>query len=327
MELSRALDFYLKANGNWSIAGQAAREAGVYRQKAGAGGSRLDDLNGDFQSLVGSTFLESMASGPSAFDRIKPFTRPGAFNIPFLTPAAPLSAAVVAEGKHLPVSKLSNNSAALTPVKVGGLAVASKEALSTPEGMAAFVAELRVAVGVATDDSFLTGVQTDADTSQAATSDPLADIQVLFDGVNLSGFGSLYFVCPPSVANRMATLRAGTGEGFLFPRATPTGGDILGVPLLVTAGAPAGTLTLIDATALCTGSEDMTIKLSDSAMVEMDSAPAGETTTPSGASGALVSVFQADAVALLGIRSFAAKLVRTSGAAVLTGCTDSTGWA
>lgn len=323
MELSKALKTFIEVGGHWAQAAEIAQSQGLIR-KAAVGGSDMGDLAGTFATTVGATFLDSLAEGPSAFDRLRPYTRPAAFNVPLLTPAAPLSAAVVADGKHLPVTKLGNNSSSLTPVKVGGLAVASREALSTAEGIAAFVAELRAAVGVATDAEFLGTIQTDADTNGAASTDPLADLQVLLDGVNQSGFGSLYFACPPSVANLMAILTGTTGR--IFPDATPTGGNLLGVPLLVTAGAPADTLTLLDASAIATGSEDMLVKLSDAAMVEMDSAPAGESTTPTGATGALVSVFQADCVALLGIRSFAAKLVRTSGAAVLTGVTGSSAW-
>jgi len=203
--------------------------------------------------------------------------------------------------------------------------VASKEALSTTEGMEAFALELRGALGVATDAEFLSSLA-DSTNTTAASADPLADLQALLDGVNTSGFGSLFFIVPPAVANLIATVRAGTGVGFLFPRAPPTGGDILGVPLLVSAGAPADTLTLLDASALATGSEDIQLKISESATVEMDSAPGGETTTPTGATGALVSVFAADALAIIGIRSFASKLVRTSGAAVLTDVTGSAAW-
>lgn len=326
MEISKAIKTFVDAGGKWGSAAEAAQHQGVYRAKAAVGGSGMSDLAGSFQTDVNSEFLSYLQEGPSAFDRIRPYSRLATFHTPLLTPASPLSAEVVAEGKHLPVTKLSNASDGFAPVKVGGLAVASKEALETSEGMASFVAELRSAVGVATDAEFLSSIGDDADTSQAASSDAVADIQALLDGVNTSGFGRLFFACTPDVANLICTLRAGTGESRLFPRATPTGGEVLGVPLLVSAGAPTDTLTLLDASAVCTGAEDLQIKMSDSAMVEMDDSPAGETLTPTGATGALISVFQADCVALLGIRSFAAKLVRTSGCGYLTSVTASSGW-
>lgn len=308
--LSRMLDCFIKGNGNWSTAAEVAKAQGLFR-KAAVGGSVQGDLSGTFQSTLGAAFLESLAEGPSAFDRLRPFTRRAAFRTPLLTPAASLSAAVVSEGANAPVVKLSNDSAGLTPVKVGGLAVASKETLSTPEGVESFTLELKGAVARETDAEFVNIIAADAATTEAATADPVVDLKKLLDGVNLTGFGPLFFITSPGTANILSVKRAGTGGPLLFPRATPTGGDVLGVPLLVTPGAGTA-LYLVDASAIATGSEDLQIKTSDQAMVYLDDMDSSGPSTP-------VSVFQAEAVALLGIRSFAAKLVRTSGAAVLTG--------
>lgn len=310
MELSKALNCFVAAQGRWAEAAEAAKAQGLLRKTA-VGGSTAADISGDFQSATGAAFLTYLQEGPSAFDRIRPYTRPAAFRTPLITPAAPLSAAVIAEAQPAPVTKLSNNSSALTPTKAGGLAVASKEALSTPEGVEAFTLELRTAVGIATDEEFLSTLADDAGTTEAATADALADLKKLLDGVNNSGFGGLFFVSSPDAANVLATLRAGTDGPLLFPSVTPTGGELLGVPLLVTAGA-GDSLYLVDAGAVATGAEDIQIKMSDQASVFMDDMDSDGPQTP-------VSVFQADAVALLGIRSFAAKLTRTSGAAVLTG--------
>jgi hypothetical protein len=309
MQVSQLIGHFIKS-GSWALAEESARQAGLFRKSA-VGGSGTGDLAGDLHSTTGAAFLEYLASGPSAFDRLRPFTRKAAFRTPLLTPAAPLSAAVIAEGAPAPVTKLNNDSSGLTPVKVGGLAVASKDALSTPEGVESMTLELRNAVAVATDDEFLTRIAEDAATTEAASADPVADLKKLLDGVNNSGFGSLFFVSSPDVANVLATKRAGAGGPLLFPGVL--NGSLLGLPLLMTA--PAGdTFTLVDASSISTGSEDMEIKTTERASVYMDDMDSDGPST-------LVSVFQVEAVALLGIRSFAAKLVRPTGAAVLTGCT------
>jgi len=317
MQVSRMIGCYIKAGGSWTVAAESARAQGLLRKDT-VGGSSHGDLTDELPSLTGAAFLSYLQEGPSAFDRLRAFTRPAAFNTPLLTPASPLSAALIAEGGPAPVTKLSNSSSALTPAKVGAIAVASKEALNTVEGQEAFSVELRNAIGVATDFELLTRLAEEGD-SDAATASPLEDIKVLLDTVNTSGFGSLFFIAAPSTANLIATLEG--DKGRLFPDATPTGGTICGVPVLVTAGAPIDTLTLLDASSLSTGSEDVKIELSDRAPVMMQ----GEDVSSDEGAPPIISTFQADAVALLGIRSFAAKLVRPTGAAVLSGV--SAAWA
>ncbi|OGP12984.1 MAG: hypothetical protein A2052_03745 [Deltaproteobacteria bacterium GWA2_54_12] len=310
--VSDMIGFFLKY-GNWIQAGEAARSTGIY--KAAVGGSTQTDISGNFQSATGAAFLEYLTAGPSAFDRLRPYTRRAAFRTALITPAQPLSAALISEGGPAPATKLNNDSAGLAPVKVGGLAVASKEALFTPEGMESITLELRNAVAEATDQEFLGTIADAADVTEAASADPVADFKKLLDGVNLSGFGSLFFIASPGTANILSTKRAATGGPLLFPGVL--GGFLLGLPLLMTAPAD-DTLTLVDASSISTGAEDMEIKTTEHASVYLDDMDSDGPFT-------LISVFQAEAIALLGIRSFAAKLMRASGAAVLTGC--SAAWA
>ena len=60
----------------------------------------------------------------------------------------------------------------------------------------------------------------------------MADLRGLLNTVNLTGAGRLYWLMRPTVANLMATLLATNGNQ-LFPGMTPLGGEMLGLPALV----------------------------------------------------------------------------------------------
>ena len=177
--------------------------------------------------------------------------------------------------------------------------------------------DLAEEVKLTTDLSFLTDMAAAALTVESASSDPVADLKKLLDGVNLTGFGNLFWAISPATANCLCTIR-GTNDALIFPDMTPKGGLLLGVEALVSA-ALTDSMLLLDAGGIVTGSSEMQIKISQNAAVEMDDAPAQEVNTPAAATGKVVSMFQTESSAVIGIRSFAAKLLRTSAAAVLSG--------
>ena len=74
---------------------------------------------------------------------------------------------------------------------------------------------------------------------------------------------------------------------------------LLGCSAIVT-GALTGSIMLIDPSGICTGSEDLTVSISMAAMLEMSDQPAmdGQPTAPT---GAVISLFQANRVGILGV--------------------------
>jgi len=109
----------------------------------------------------------------------------------------------------------------------------------------------------------------------------------------------------------------------LFPDLDPTrGGSMLGVTVIPSEAAE-DNLYLINANDVVVCDEGLTLRLSESAPVEMVDASSQDSATPTGATGSIVSAFQVDAVALLGIRSFGFRLIRPTGCAVITNI----GWA
>jgi hypothetical protein len=94
------------------------------------------------------------------------------------------------------------------------------------------------------------------------------------------------------------------------------GGELMGVPVVVSDGQGSGKITFVDATALAIASKPIELRSSDQAAIEMDSAPSHNASTPTGAS--LVSMWQTNNRALLCERQFAVKVIRPNGVASLT---------
>ncbi len=79
----------------------------------------------------------------------------------------------------------------------------------------------------------------------------------------------------------MATLRNAGGQR-VFPNVGALGGDILGVPLLVSPGAGSN-LILLDADAILVADGGLELGNSNQATIEMSDAPSGDSTTGTGA--------------------------------------------
>jgi HK97 family phage major capsid protein len=201
--------------------------------------------------------------------------------------------------------------------KVQALIAVTNEILdgTTSAGAVLLSNELRAGVASATDAAFLSGLLVGAPTIDGSTS-PLVDLGNLLDVVNTKGTGKPYLVVAPRTANRLATKPTTSGEQA-FPGMTPNGGEIAGVPVLVSDQAPAPDSSghkavLIDGSAVAGDSDTIAVDASEQAALQLASNPA------SGAQQ-LVSMFQTNSTALLATRWFGFELIRSSGVAVLTG--------
>ena len=107
---------------------------------------------------------------------------------------------------------------------------------------------------------------------------------------------------------------------------SPLGGQIAGVPVHISTHADAN-MIVIDASAIVAASETINLRATSAASLEMDTAPAQSTSSgspeaPVAASGKVVSLFQADSVALLAERFFGFEIIRATGVGVL----DASAW-
>jgi hypothetical protein len=99
---------------------------------------------------------------------------------------------------------------------------------------------------------------------------------------------------------------------------TPNGGEIAGVPVLVSSQAPTDSsghsAVLIDGSAIVGDSDTVAVDASENAALQLASNPASDAQS-------LVSMFQTNSTALLATRWFGFELIRSNGVAVLSGAT------
>ncbi|MFH7325898.1 hypothetical protein [Desulfurivibrio sp. C05AmB] len=308
-DLAKRLQLLHQAGGDGEQAAMMVKNHAPWLVKAGVGSTALDDLAGDFSGVAAGELMRILEHGPSAFDRVRPFSRQAEFRTRLLIGSAPLTGSVVAEGAAVLMSKYVLDASGLTPIKVAALAATTAEAMASPAGAADLEGELGEAVAQATDQAFCGILADGAAESETATGDPVADLGKLIGHVNTTGFGRLFFLIGPSVASVLCSWRETDGDNLVFPDMGPLGGSLLGVEAIVTAGLD-DSIILLDARGLFTGSDDVRIKYTSEASLLMDDNPG--VGTPE-----LVGMFQSESVGVLAIRSFAADLKRASAAAVL----------
>lgn len=158
-----------------------------------------------------------------------------------------------------------------------------------------------------------------------ATSDLAADIRNLIESMGSnSDVSSWCFVTDPQTAARIGTATDANG-GLLFPNVGVTGGELLGVPVLVTRGSvvsgspSSGSLWLIDGSGIQYAMEGLEVSTSENATIEMADDPTGAGDTPAPMSKQQVSMFQSELTAFKAIIRATWKRARSGAVAVLEG--------
>ncbi len=228
----------------------------------------------------------------------------------------------VGESNPKPVSKPSVMGAELKSAKVAGIIVVTAEALKAAGRLAetALQNDLVRAVSAVWDEAFLdptnageAGVRpasiTHGATTITATSDPSADIEAVIDAFD-GDFSAAYWVMNPTTATRLAKRR--DGSAFAFPDLGPRGGSLLGIPVLTSRAAPADMVALIDPTGIAAADEGIEVKRAKHASLQMSDDPEND-------AGELVSLWQANLVALLSEVHTNWQVQRPGSVAVITG--------
>jgi hypothetical protein len=185
---------------------------------------------------------------------------------------------------------------------------------TAPGAEASFGKHLRAAVAATLDSDFLATVAAGA-TVTLATASPMADLRNLLNTVNTAGAAHRpYWIMVPTVANLMSTLTWANG-GRLFPEMTPTGGTILGLPPW-SRPAPSTSAGRPPSIVSCSS----TARASRQTWgVSRSTWAATRPLIGAGASGPLVSLWQANAVGLLAKMYYAALKFRSNAVALLDG--------
>lgn len=225
----------------------------------------------------------------------------------------------VGESKSIPVSAQSFSAVNLTPLKVGALAVVSNELLrdSTPAAEALVRDALVEASSQKVDTTFLSadaasagvspagilnGVSADS-TSGNDADGLLEDIKALYaDFITAKNASGLKFVMNPALAKSISLMRNTLGQKE-FPELTQLGGMLEGDDVVTGDNVNSSHLILLKPSDIYRiGDMGVQVSISREAMIAMDSAPAGDSQTPTGETAAMVSMFQSESTAIKIVR-------------------------
>ncbi|QXQ08269.1 phage major capsid protein [Sphingosinicellaceae bacterium] len=280
--------------------GATAPATTVLRAAAAFGGIYPDEWGGAlytaYQSLavemIGLIEQKSVVGQLSNLRRIPLGTRVG------IAVSGP-NASWIGQGVAIPVSAMGFTDAPLDPLKLGSLIVLSEElARSTSPAVEPLLRTTMVnAISERLDRSFLDPTNPGLPEIEPASitfgvtptpggADDAADLAALVAAFQ-GDIGAAYIVTSPA---KLATM-----VGAAWPDLSVRGGSFGGFPVIATKAAE-GNLIMVDPTGIAYGSDLLTLDKSGAASIQMDDSPvAGESQ--------LVSLWQANLVALRGIQS------------------------
>ncbi len=304
-------------------------KAGVAGGGTGSGewGAELADsntrYNGDFIE-----FLYAM----TVFDRLPLRPVPARVHIKGQDGAA--TGFWVGESKGIPVTSADFSDVELTPLKVGAIAVASKELIADSDPSAELWIRDSIAQASAqrVDTTFLSATAASSGVSPAGLLNGLAaaapsgtdaaairaDLQTLYSGfLTAKNASGLYHVMTPSMAKAISLMRNSLGQKE-FEGLNAMGGTLEGDPVVTGDNVTGGDWILLKPSDIWKiGDTGIELSMSDSATIEQDSAPAGAGDTPTAASATLMSLWQTEQVGFKVVRRINFQKRRTTAVAYL----------
>lgn len=245
------------------------------------------------------------------------------FNIRYAIQDGGSTVAWVGQGAPKPVSELSFTSGTLGFAKAAGIVVITEELarFSSPAAETVIrddlAAQMRyfldvqfidpgvAAVANVSPASVLNGasnvVQASAWTSQANVVGNIFTLLNTFSANEIDVSGGVW-IMTPEVALKLALIMTAGGETRAFPDVTPTGGTLLGFPVIVSNAVPhstsAGSIVafIVPNQILLADDGGVSISVSREASLQMDTAPTVNSVTPTATS--LVSLWQTNSVGI-----------------------------
>lgn len=225
----------------------------------------------------------------------------------------------IGESKAHKVTKPDFSSVELTPLKVGAIAVASKELItdSTPAAEMWIRDSIAEASAQRVDTTFLSADAASSGVSPAGILESvsagvpsgtnadavIADIQTLYSGfLTAKNASGLVHVMTPSMAKAIGLMRNSLGQDE-FPGLGSDGGMLKGDKVVTGENVTTGNWILLKPSDIWKiGDTGIEVSMSDTATIEQDGAPQGASDTPTAASATLMSMFQTDSVAFKVVR-------------------------
>lgn len=265
-----------------------------------------------------------------------PSLRQVPFRVPLIGQSSGGEGYWVGEGKAKPLTQWQYGRTTLEPLKVANIAVATEELLrdSSPSAEILLRDELANALRERLDRDFinpakgasagispasiLNGVA--AIPSSGADADAVrVDIRALFGAFIAANNApdSGVFVMEAVTALALSLMQNPLGQTE-FPGIGMMGGTFFGLPVIVSQYVPTGVVALINASDIYVADEGgIAVDMSREASLEMDNAPAHDSTTPTETD--LVSMFQTNSVAFRAERTISWARRRPSAVAHLSG--------
>lgn len=275
---------------------------------------------GNVNNLQDIALLKSVQEQSVLF-RLRGLVRTG-----FLTRTITASGSIgswVGENHPIPAQRVTVLNAGLEQLKVATLATATREALDTVPGIeAAIFAELagglvdRIDRTLLSADAAVAGVSPAGlgfgITPIAGTADPSTDIAAAL-GTFAGDLTTSYLVCGPAAALRLA------GDLGLDGDIGARGGEVAGLPTLVSRNCAPGLAFLIDPGGLQAAYDDAALlETAGEAAIELNDAPGD----PPSAASIMTSLWQINAFSFRAILYIAWRIARPGSVAVISG-----GWA
>lgn len=223
------------------------------------------------------------------------------------------------ESKGIPVSKPDFSTVDLTMLKAAGIVVASKELLADSDPAAEMLIRdsLVEAIAQRIDTTFLSVTAASAGVSPAGILNGVTAlhtsgtdeaavrsmIKALYSQfITDKNASDLKLVMSPGMAKAIGLIVNALGQTS-FPGLGAKGGVLLDDPVITGDNVDPSTVLLIKPRDIwLIGDSGVDVSMSDSAMIEQNSAPLGATDTPTAASVTLTSMFQEDSVAIKVVR-------------------------
>lgn len=235
----------------------------------------------------------------------------------------------VAEDGAIPVSEMDLAGEDYKLRRVAGIVVASNEALRRQDFLSDdnLSGDMVRALAEATDRALLDPANDGADEEPEAITHDAPEVVSSGDAMDdfsklFQGFGGDLLTSAVILHPLIAVQLAASGNSA-FERVGATGGEMFGLPVLTTRMCPldssGGLIALIDGAGISASEEAPFFDLSRGAMLEMNTAPTGSTTTPTAATATRVGLFQAEATAIKVIRRIIWKRFRDNAVSIITG--------
>lgn len=252
--------------------------------------------------------------------QVAPYVRSLPFNTPVLMQSTGGSAAWVKEGEAKPVTNWSYARAKLMPLKVAAIAAATKESLKTNSIAVDRLIrdELANTIIEAIDTTFASDDAAVADESPAGLLNGAPDLTAQMGQAPAGGLEGVqcdisiflktlaasqkrlkgaFWIMAQDVAIDLSSAITLAGA-TAYPRMTPAGGELAGLPVLVSDYVASGVVALVHGQEVYLADENtIDVSISHEASLLMDTAPAMDSTTPTPAQ--LVSLWQTNSVGFL----------------------------